>query len=176
MLRRSRDDTAARRFFCEARMPIVEDYHSFVWAQTNPGGNVTVTSFPARPPSAVPPYQVPAGAGIAAQGDGVIALGLDNQGIAGSVTPRNLKLLPYGQGTPGSTFQMKVHGWLSTGGWSQVLQTTKLWVPAALGTFTCTLGSATGLVGTDLGPQYQFANSISQTYGPTNPSPDVLAD
>lgn len=97
-------------------------------------------------PSKVPTETAPTGTGVIAMG------------TAGSLAPSQLQLVPYGQGTAGQTFDMRVWGWkLSSDG--------VLYIPILLAQWACVL-SATAGVGSDTpSSSDKFCDSMTLTYG-----------
>lgn len=137
-------------------------YHSIFsqdgYALTNPGGNVTGSSYPSRAPTTVRPDLVTSG--VVSQGDGVIACG-----HIGAETLPHLILVPFGVGTSSNTFLMTVLGWRPTK--LGVLGALPVWIPAVLGTYQITLGSATGVSGGEITTSSLFNTSDSVTLGPS---------
>lgn len=134
------------------------------WQLTNQGGMATSQTFPTRIPVSSPPPYAPSGQGLAAAGDGVI-----RAGALGEYTSRNLLLKPFGTGPTGATFSMNVYALRATTGsfFGYQGHNAYLLIPTLLASYSITLGNLTGVAGTDLGPQYAFAGTITQTFGPT---------
>jgi hypothetical protein len=104
--------------------------------------DATSTSFPAKVSSVTEPA-----------GDGVINVA----GYPGGLVPTQLMLHPYGTGDNDATFDLRVTGWrraISTS------SSTRLWVPIALGQFTCTLSQAVGVSGAVVSDTERFADTI----------------
>jgi hypothetical protein len=132
------------------------------WAITNPGANVTVSSFSSRIPTSVSPEKVTVGVNTA--GDGVIGCGQTTglQSSGGSYSPRWIMLIPFGVGAADTTMNLRVLGWTPTiglGGGSP----QQLWIPTNLGTYQATMGGSTGVAGADIGSGSNFADGITLT-------------
>lgn len=136
------------------------------YALTNPGGNYTQSAaYPSRVPTVTQPNLIPVTTGIQAVGDGVIPMGQSLSG-PGNYAPGHLMIIPIGVGAAG-TFSMQVLGWRATQLAKAGPFVPNLWVPILLGTYAVTLGTATGVAGSDLGATTLFATTITMTGGPT---------
>lgn len=101
-------------------------------------------------------------------GDGVITLATSS-----GCVPIAAKLVPYGLGSSNDAFDMKVIGWSYVPGTSSL---RKLWFPTTIGTFTCTVGAATGVAGTPVLNTELFVDTIvakSIVYIPKKPGYDA---
>jgi hypothetical protein len=140
------------------------------WSLTNPGGNYTNNGYPTRIPTTTRPDLAATSTGLQAVGDGVIPVGHNGQmGASG------MALIPFGAGSATNTFSFQVLGWTQTTtqygkavNGLTVLQNAnlELWIPVLLGTFAVTLGTGTGIAGSDIGTSQLFATSITTSYGP----------
>lgn len=128
------------------------------WALTNPGGNFSNNGYPTRIPSVTSPAQVAVSTGLQAIGDGVIAFG-----HLGADCPRGLLLIPIGTGSDDNTFSITILGWRAT----RLGVGLPLWVPTVLGVYQATLGTAVGVVNSDLGTTTRFADTVTMSVGPT---------
>lgn len=112
--------------------------------------NAADTSFPSKVPTTTEP-----------SGGGVI-----NRSVAGDGS--GLHLVFYGTGDADDVFDTRVIGWRKvTGG------PTGLWVPTIIAGLTCTLGTATGVAGSEVVATELFADTITITSGG---EPTVTAD
>jgi hypothetical protein len=139
------------------------------WQPTNPGGMSTSQTFPVRGATLTPPNLVPAGQGVVAQGDGVIAIGAPS----GAEGAGFVRLKPFGQTAAGQTFQLQVLAWTSTSGIfgaaGQNVAPEKTWLKSVLATYAVTLGTDTGAIGGDLNQTVNFASAVTMISGPTFP-------
>jgi hypothetical protein len=131
-----------------------------VWSITNPGGNVTVSSFSTRAPTTVSPEKV--SVGVTTAGDGVIPCGQSSGLLSsgGAECFRWLMLIPFGVGAADTTMNLRVLGWSPTiglGGGSP----QQLWVPSNLGTYQATMGGSTGVANSDIPATMNFADGIT---------------
>lgn len=123
-----------------------------------PTANATATSITKPVPTLTKPT-----------GDGVFDLGGRQEG---SISAPGLVLMPYGAGAATNTFSMAVYGWRSTLGSGGAY---RLWVPALLASFTCTLGTAPGLAGADVNASQLFCDTITLAAGNANISNEILS-
>ncbi len=108
--------------------------------------NSTDASFPSRVPTMTEPTS-----------DGVVSL---CQAVGGSV-PKRAVVVPYGVGSDTNTFKMLILGWSRL-----AIESSYLWVPIALGAFTCTLTTVTGVAGGDVLDTEKFCDTIAITAEP----------
>lgn len=141
---------------------VVGELSSRVWTPVRTA-NSTATSFPSKIPTTTQP-----------SGTGVIPMGHD-----GYMTTKCLLILPYGVGSSTNTMLLKCLGWAPTG----VGPTLPLWIPTVIGAWTATLGTATGVAGSDLDNTQLFATTIVPSLGPTlintaapNTVPPIIPD
>lgn len=130
------------------------------WQQTNPGGNYSTNGYPTRNPTQLVPNLVTSG--VTSAGDGVIPLG-----YGGSICPYHVILIPYGVGADDTTFSLTVLGWRPTTGNFGATLTQPLWVPVTIAVYQATLGTASGVAGSDLPSTQKFADAITVTSGPS---------
>lgn len=105
--------------------------------------NAADTDFPAKIPTITEP-----------SGDGVHTLAKR----LGLPVPYELQIIPFGTGTDGATFDLKVIGWRRTLG-----LTKTLWIPVPLLKLACTLSTAVGVAGSDVVATERFVDTISVT-------------
>lgn len=117
-------------------MPVIYDCASAALAKARTA-DATDASFPSK----VPTTTAPTGAGV-----------LDVAVDPAATTQRHLLLLPYGGDAENETFKLRVIGWKAT--------TNGLWVPTILAELTCTLGTATGVDGSDVENEMFFADTL----------------
>lgn len=136
------------------------------WQLTNPGGNSTNSGGLVAPvPVQTRPDKAAVSTGVQAVGDGVVRLG-----YGGNRTTLQVKLLPYGAGGTGKTFNINVFGWTPTfsdPGTDAGPALATVWIPSLLGTYACTTGSATGLTGGDVNASQSFATTITSSFSPS---------
>lgn len=96
---------------------------------------------------------LPASTATKPSGDGVIKMG-----DIGGMTASGLLLQPYGVGTAANTFSMNVYGWREVE--PRLTQGNGLWVPMTLATFTCTLGTQTGVANSPIDATHLFVTTI----------------
>jgi hypothetical protein len=101
-------------------------------------------------------------------GDGVIDMGTD-----GGMTASGLFLQPYGTGSATNTFSMSVYGWRQVT--PRLTQGNGLWVYTTLATFTCTLGTQTGVANSPIDNTHLFVTTIALVIGNANISNEVLS-
>lgn len=141
---------------------LIDERSAQLWQLTNPGGNYDNNGYPTRIPKTALPNVVAADTHLQAAGDGVLMCGW-----GGAVAPRSLLLVPFGAGSSGNTFALKVLGWRPTTGSFGGTQKPALWVPVVLCTCAVTVGTGTGIAGADLTTTALFATTITMTGGPT---------
>lgn len=144
------------------------------WVATNPGGNATNNTFPARTPLAAPGPIIQPVNGVQAAQDGLIPLG-----HGGGETSRRVLLVPFGVGASGTTFMMNIYGWKTTSGnlWgTSGGESNRLWIPVLLSTYSIILGTQTGIIARDINAGQNFAGTITQTFSPTVTAGGVLPD
>ncbi len=135
------------------------------WQLTNPGGMALSNPFPTRIPRQQSPPELNNGQGVIANGDGVI-----RAGASGEYASQRFLLKPFGTGGAGGTFSMNVYEWRATAGafFGPLSQgQVRLWIPTLLANYAITLGNLVGVAGTDLNGSYNFAGTVTQSYGPT---------
>ncbi len=124
---------------------------------TNPGGNYTNNGYPTRIPQSMPPTKTALSTGLQAIGDGVIACGAPD----GNYAAGYVYLIPIGAGSSTNTFSMTVLGWDETK--IQLPNCTGLWTPITMAVYAVTLGTATGVVNTDIPTTQLFNTTIAMT-------------
>jgi hypothetical protein len=134
---------------------------------SNAAGMATGLVFPTNIPTIVPPENQPPGQGVVAKGDGLIRLGSPDGGTA----PAGVLIIPFGTGGAGAQFMLQLIGWYASSsnllwGAGQAYN-TKLWIPILQAQYTITLGQEVGDPQADIQTQYNFAQTIVQTYGPS---------
>jgi hypothetical protein len=72
--------------------------------------------------------------------------------------------MPFGVGTKGNTFAMRVTGWQVT----LDAVNTPLWVPSVIAEFTCTLGAAVGVAASTVLATEKFCDTIAMVTGNAN--------
>jgi hypothetical protein len=128
---------------------VIDQLSNETYALTN-SVNYSTNGYPTKIPTTTAP-----------SGDGVIGFG-----HLGGYCPGHLLLIPIGIGA-GATFSLKVLGWRATKLPPGQPATLPLWVPVELATYAITLGTATGVAGSDLGVSTLFPTTITSTGGPT---------
>lgn len=101
--------------------------------------NSTDSSFTAKTPTAT----APSGAGV---------FPLDQQSYA------KLRVTPYGVGTDGTTFSIRVIGWKPV---PNVTDGTFLWIPTILTEYVCTLSAYVGVAGQVIDETQRFADTLA---------------
>lgn len=138
---------------------------------TNPGGNVTGTlTEPA--PTITNPWLTTTG--VTTAGDGVISMGfpISQASWSGGMLANSVKLIPFGVGSNGNTFTLKVYAWDRI----QVSGNQPLWVPTLLASFTCTHGSTMpGVANTDVNASQTFCSTIALVVGNANISNEIIS-
>jgi hypothetical protein len=148
------------------------DRSDFFLALTNPGGMATSQTFPVPAPSLTNPEAIPPGNGVIATGDGVLNIGTA-KGIGNIQCARSVRLVPFGSGGAGTTFQMSIYAWDSTTGFqwaSPNVWADRVWMPLLIGQYSVTLGTTMGPVSGEIDPDYNFAQTITQTFAHTDPT------
>jgi hypothetical protein len=122
--------------------------------------NSTDSSFASKVPTA----DKPSGAGV---------LDLGGFGVANQ---NGVMLVPFGTGSDGDTFSLRVLAWHWISDPTITKAVTTLWVPALLCELSVTLSSGNpGVAGTILGSSNYFAKSISLTTGNANVSTETVS-
>lgn len=116
----------------------------------------------------VPTLTAPAGPTGA---DGVIPMGES----FGEECANSLKLIPYGTGSSGNTYTMKVYQWDVVPPQRSTIGGQPLWVPTLLASFTITLGNVTGVAGTDVNASQLFSTTITLIAGNANVSNEIIS-
>lgn len=101
--------------------------------------NSTASSFAAKTPTAT----APSGAGV---------FSLDQQSYA------KLRASPYGAGTDGQTFSVRVVGWKPV---PNLTAGEFLWVPTILTEYACTLSAFVGVAGQVIDENQRFADTLA---------------
>lgn len=122
--------------------------------------NDSSSAFAAKLPTAAKPW-----------GGGVIDLG--GFGVANQ---NGILLAPFGTGSDGNTFSLRVLAWHWISDPTITKALTTLWVPFLLCELSVTLSSANpGVAGTVVGSSNYFAKSISLTTGNANVSAETVS-
>ncbi len=87
---------------------------------------------------------------------GVDVLDLSSGQAPGGIVPEWLILHPIATSGDNDTMDMRVTGWVAIQGSTGIV----LWVPVALGQFTCTLSAAVGVAGAAVVNTERFADTI----------------
>ena len=109
--------------------------------------NSTATSFASRIPTTTEPT-----------GDGVYDC--HPGGVAQDAVLNYAMFVPFGRDTPGLTFDMRIFGWSLVAGSS-----TDVYIPIRLVQCSCTLGSATGVDGSNLEDEELICDTIASVTG-----------
>jgi hypothetical protein len=127
--------------------------------------NTTDSSYPSR----VPRNATPSGTGNNASQ--TTAASIIQAGAGGQECDNAVKVIPFGTGSSGNAFTLKLIGWEHYG---QAAPNTQVWVPVDLCELNVTLGTAAGPGGL-IPATMLFATSLSVTVGNVNVSIDVVS-
>jgi hypothetical protein len=129
--------------------------------------NQTSTSFVSK----VPTLTEPLGDAGTATGASVLDLvGGGASGGGGVFVQNGAVIVPYGTGSDGNTFSIRILSWKSYG-----LGAGKIWVPILLAELLCTLSSGNPGVGSLITSSMLFAKTITITTGNAGVSIDVIS-
>ena len=84
-------------------------------------------------------------------------------GLGGTEAPERLLLIPFGDGTLGSAFKLRLYGWYHVGPSKDANKVT--WLPLVLAELRCVLGDKNGLASRLVEPKERFAREISLLLG-----------